>query len=623
MQGRLQGKRLHGALLPRPRPRARHGGVQLPARRRRRHEHRRRLRDLARGSAATATCSSTSTSTRCAAPRAAGTRRRCSATSPGSTGAARSRSRRGRCSRRRSTRAAELGLRRALPAPSSSSSSSRTPTSRPGTGATTGLTPANRYNVDYSILGRRPGRAAAARDPQRDVRRRASSSRAPRASATSASTRSPSCSTRSLRTVRQPRRLQERRPRRSRPAHGKSLTFMAKFDEREGNSCHIHLSPARPRRRDGVRRRRPRGRAQRAVRPLPRRRPGHAARADLLLRAEHQLLQAIRLGELRADGGRVGSGQPHLRAARRRARCRAARREPRRPAATSTPTSRVAAMLAGGLHGIENELAARAGLRGQRLHLGQAARARRRCRRRATCSPARPSRERPSATRSSTTTSTRPTSRSRPSTPRSPTGSAREDSNDCDPPPSHPAPPIDVLRGQGPRRYIERAEGRGMTTASQTHDVINPATEEVVATVPLASLEQADEAIARARAAASGWAAVAPADRGAAAAALLRPRRRAPGGARAARGRERRAHDRQRPLGGGQRPRRPRLLLGGARAELRTPDPGRRRHRRHVPGAAGRRRRSSCRGTSRCRSPDGGSRPRSPPATPWCSSPPS
>ena len=24
--------------------------------------------------------------------------------------------------------------------------------------------------------------------------------------------------------------------------HGKSLTFMAKFDEREGNSCHIHIS---------------------------------------------------------------------------------------------------------------------------------------------------------------------------------------------------------------------------------------------------------------------------------------------------------------------------------------------------------------------------------------------
>ncbi len=24
--------------------------------------------------------------------------------------------------------------------------------------------------------------------------------------------------------------------------HGKALTFMAKYDEREGNSCHIHLS---------------------------------------------------------------------------------------------------------------------------------------------------------------------------------------------------------------------------------------------------------------------------------------------------------------------------------------------------------------------------------------------
>ncbi len=30
--------------------------------------------------------------------------------------------------------------------------------------------------------------------------------------------------------------------RRSPPAHGKCLTFMAKFNEREGNSCHIHLS---------------------------------------------------------------------------------------------------------------------------------------------------------------------------------------------------------------------------------------------------------------------------------------------------------------------------------------------------------------------------------------------
>ena len=58
--------------------------------------------------------------------------------------------------------------------------------------------------------------------------------------------------------------------------HGQSLTFMAKFDEREGSSCHIHLSLRGP---DGEivfadddRERRP----QRAVRPLPRRHPRHA-----------------------------------------------------------------------------------------------------------------------------------------------------------------------------------------------------------------------------------------------------------------------------------------------------------------------------------------------------------
>ncbi|HEX6520338.1 MAG TPA: aldehyde dehydrogenase family protein [Streptosporangiaceae bacterium] len=45
------------------------------------------------------------------------------------------------------------------------------------------------------------------------------------------------------------------------------------------------------------------------------------------------------------------------------------------------------------------------------------------------------------------------------------------------------------------------------------HDVINPATEEVVQTVPLADAGQADAAIARAAAAQETWRAVAPADR--------------------------------------------------------------------------------------------------------------
>ncbi len=78
--------------------------------------------------------------------------------------------------------------------------------------------------------------------------------------------------------------------------HGKSLTFMAKFDEREGNSCHIHISL--------------RGDDGSAVFADPggahgmsemfcqlRRRPaGDAARADPVPRPEHQLLQAVRRG---------------------------------------------------------------------------------------------------------------------------------------------------------------------------------------------------------------------------------------------------------------------------------------------------------------------------------------
>jgi acyl-CoA reductase-like NAD-dependent aldehyde dehydrogenase len=46
-----------------------------------------------------------------------------------------------------------------------------------------------------------------------------------------------------------------------------------------------------------------------------------------------------------------------------------------------------------------------------------------------------------------------------------------------------------------------------------TFDVINPATEQVVATVPLTSLDETDAAIARAHAATDSWRAVAPADR--------------------------------------------------------------------------------------------------------------
>jgi acyl-CoA reductase-like NAD-dependent aldehyde dehydrogenase len=49
---------------------------------------------------------------------------------------------------------------------------------------------------------------------------------------------------------------------------------------------------------------------------------------------------------------------------------------------------------------------------------------------------------------------------------------------------------------------------------SVLHDVVDPATERVVASVPLAAADEADEAIGRAAAAYPAWRAVAPADRG-------------------------------------------------------------------------------------------------------------
>ena len=49
-----------------------------------------------------------------------------------------------------------------------------------------------------------------------------------------------------------------------------------------------------------------------------------------------------------------------------------------------------------------------------------------------------------------------------------------------------------------------------------TYDVLNPATEAVVRTITQAGLDETDAAIARAKAAQRGWAALAPADRGAA-----------------------------------------------------------------------------------------------------------
>ena len=107
--------------------------------------------------------------------------------------------------------------------------------------------------------------------------------------------------------------------------HGKALTFMAKFDQREGNSCHIHMSLRGDDGRivfdegDGP---------TPHVQQLRRRHPGDDVRVHPAVRAEHQLLQALPGRQLRPDVDRLGLRQPHLLVAGRRPRCRAAAGEP-------------------------------------------------------------------------------------------------------------------------------------------------------------------------------------------------------------------------------------------------------------------------------------------------------
>ena len=176
-----------------------------------------------------------------------------------------------------------------------------------------------------------------------------------------------------------------------------SITFMAKFNEREGNSCHIHCSLADE---DGANA----FAADQALFEQLRRRPARLhARADPALRAARQLLQALRRRLLRADRDRLGPGQPHLLAAGGRPRRGAAGREPaarrRRqplPGAERADRRRPARDRQGA--------AAGAGLRGQRLQLRQAARPAQHLRGPRRLRRQRGGRRRPSAPRWSSTT---------------------------------------------------------------------------------------------------------------------------------------------------------------------------------------------------------------------------
>jgi glutamine synthetase len=103
-----------------------------------------------------------------------------------------------------------------------------------------GLTPSNRYNVDYSVLG--TGRV----EPLlRDIRN------AMCAAGLRVESAKGECNYgqheiafryADVLTTADDHALYKTAAKEIAAGHGKSLTFMSKFDEREGNSCHIHMS---------------------------------------------------------------------------------------------------------------------------------------------------------------------------------------------------------------------------------------------------------------------------------------------------------------------------------------------------------------------------------------------
>ena len=198
---------------------------------------------------------------------------------------------------------------------------------------------------------------------------------------------------------------------------------MAKFNEREGNSCHIHISL------------RGDGRLARCS-PIRRRPHGMSAMFRSFIAGQLATLRELTLfyapninsykrfvdGSFAPDRGRVGHGQPHLRAARGRPRPRHAGGEPgARRRRQPVPGRRRADRGRPARHRAASSNC-RSALRGQRLHQWRAAAADHAARGRRRCSTGRRSPARRSATRSSSTTSTTRASNWPRSTPPSPTG---------------------------------------------------------------------------------------------------------------------------------------------------------------------------------------------------------
>ncbi len=157
---------------------------------------------------------------------------------------------------------------------------------------------------------------------------------------------------------------------------GKALTFMAKFDEREGNSCHIHMSL---RGTDGGIVFDEGDGPTPMFQQLRRRHPGHDVRASP---CSTRRTSTPTSGSRRAPSRRR---PPPGATTTAPARCAWSATAPGCgwrtgcPAATSTPTWRWPAMLAGGLRGIEQELELEPAFDRERLRVRPPARCRRRC----------------------------------------------------------------------------------------------------------------------------------------------------------------------------------------------------------------------------------------------------
>jgi glutamine synthetase len=137
-------------------------------------------------------------------------------------------------------------------------------------------------------------------------------------------------------------------------AHGKSLTFMAKFNEREGNSCHIHLSV---RGDDGSAVMA--GDGAHGFSPLM----GHWIAGILATMREFTLLYAPTINSYKryakgtfAPTGVAWGVDNRSCALRVVGHGQSLRVENRVPGGDVNPYLAIAAIIAGGLHGIEHEL---------------------------------------------------------------------------------------------------------------------------------------------------------------------------------------------------------------------------------------------------------------------------